>query len=100
MVQTALGEIIVKPTVDEAMRGVGSLQTWFHILTYMCSFGAELAGNAILAAYYIKNFPSLGQTGSANWAAMFGFLNFATRPLGGVIADVLYNLGGRYLWLM
>jgi len=99
MVQTAQGEIIVKPTFDEAMRVVVSLQTWFHILTYMCSFGAELAVNAILAAYYIKNFPSLGQTGSANWAAMFGFLNFATRPLGGVIADVLYNLGGRNLWL-
>lgn len=99
MLETAQGETIVKPSLSEAASVILSLQTGFHIFTYFCSFGTELAVNSILSAYYLKNFPSLGQTGAANWAAMFGFLNFATRPLGGVISDTLYNLCGRNLWL-
>ncbi len=98
MVQTVQGEIVVEPTLGEAARVAASAQTWFLILCYACSFGAELALNGILAAYYLKNFPGLGQTGASNWAAMFGFLNFATRPLGGAVADVLYERGGRNLW--
>lgn len=99
MLQAARGEVVVKPTTKEALQVSISPQTWVHILTYSCSFGAELAINAILASYYLKNFPKLGQTESANWAAMFGFLNVVTRPLGGIIADLLYNLGGHNLWL-
>ena len=98
MVRTVEGEIIQKPTFREALPVIFSLQTTFHILTYMCSFGTELAINSILAAYYAKNFPKLGQTQSADWAAMFGFLNFVTRPLGGVVGDFLYNNLGKNLW--
>ncbi|KAK0729215.1 nitrite transporter [Apiosordaria backusii] len=99
MIQTAQGEIVQKPTLREALLVARSPQTIFHILTYSCSFGSELAINAILASYYSKNFPHLGQTASANWAAMFGFLNFITRPLGGIVSDILYNYFGRSLWL-
>jgi NNP family nitrate/nitrite transporter-like MFS transporter len=99
MLETAQGETVVKPTFKEAMKVVFSLQTTFHVLTYFCSFGGELAINAILSSYYLKNFPSLGQTNASNWAAMFGFLNFITRPLGGVIADILYGVFGRSLWM-
>jgi NNP family nitrate/nitrite transporter-like MFS transporter len=99
MVETVQGEIVVKPTLKEAAKVLASLQTWFHILTYFCSFGGELAINSVLGAYYLKNFPYLQQTGASNWAAMFGFLNFVTRPLGGVVSDVLYNMGNRNLWL-
>ncbi|KAK4153417.1 hypothetical protein C8A00DRAFT_33847 [Chaetomidium leptoderma] len=84
-------EIISPPTLHEILQILTSPQTIFHILTYMCSFGTELAINSILASYYVKNFPSLSQTTAANWAAMFGFLNFVTRPLGGVVSDLLYN---------
>ncbi|KAK3372497.1 major facilitator superfamily domain-containing protein [Podospora didyma] len=99
MVETARGEIIQKPTFNEAMHVVFSPQTGFHVFTYMCSFGGELAINAILASYYAKNFKRLGQTDAANWAAMFGFLNFITRPLGGIVSDLLYKFCGRNLWL-
>ncbi|KAK3329545.1 major facilitator superfamily domain-containing protein [Apodospora peruviana] len=99
MVQTAQGEIIQKPSLGEALRVSISPQTIFHILTYMCSFGGELAINSFLASYYTKNFKRLGQTDAANWAAMFGFLNFVTRPLGGVVSDLLYKFFGRNLWL-
>jgi NNP family nitrate/nitrite transporter-like MFS transporter len=99
MIETAQGETVVKPTFREALPVIFSQQTAFHVLTYFCSFGGELAINAILSSYYLKNFPKLGQTKASNWAAMFGFLNFVTRPLGGVVGDLLYNLGGRNLWL-
>lgn len=92
-------EIVRPPTLRESLRVAASPQTLFHILTYMCSFGTELAVNAILASYYAKNFPALGQTASANWAAMFGFLNFVTRPLGGIVSDLLYGRCGGSLWL-
>lgn len=94
MIDTARGEVVAKPTLRESLRVMTSPQTAFHVATYFCSFGAELAINAVLGAYYLKNFPALGQTGAANWAAMFGFLNFATRPLGGMVSDVLYRAAG------
>lgn len=98
MLETAKGEVIQKPTWGMVARVLVSPQTLFHILTYMCSFGGELAINSILGSYYAKNFPSLGQTNAANWAAMFGFLNLVTRPLGGVISDILYKATGRSVW--
>jgi NNP family nitrate/nitrite transporter-like MFS transporter len=98
-IETAQGEVVVAPTMREALDVVCSLHGLFHVATYACSFGGELAINSILGAYYLKNFPSLGQTNASNWAAMFGFLNFVTRPLGGVVGDLLYNFFGRSLWL-
>lgn len=95
----ARGEVVNKPTLKESLHVCTSPQTVFLIVTYMCSFGGELAINSILGAYYLKNFPYLGQTGASNWAAMFGFLNFVTRPLGGVVGDLLYSFGGQNLWL-
>ncbi|KAI1802227.1 MFS general substrate transporter [Daldinia bambusicola] len=91
----AKGEVVQKPTWSEIARVLVSPQTTFHVLTYLCSFGGELAINAVLGSYYVKNFPGLGQTNAANWAAMFGFLNVVTRPVGGAIADLLYRTCGR-----
>ena len=91
MLDTARGEVVVKPTFKDSAHVIFSLQTLTLGACYFCSFGAELAINSILGAYYVKNFPELGQTQSGKWAAMFGFLNIVTRPLGGVIADVLYH---------
>lgn len=98
MLETAKGEIVAKPTMKEVFRVLGSPQTLFHMATYFCSFGGELAINSILSAYYVKNFPTMGQTMASNWAAMFGFLNLVTRPLGGVIADIVYRVTKRSLW--
>ncbi|KAM5355754.1 hypothetical protein ACJ41O_002400 [Fusarium nematophilum] len=97
--EIAQGEVVVKPSLREALPVVYSPQTFFHVATYACSFGGELAINAVLSSYFKKNFPHLDQTKASNYAAIFGFLNFVNRPLGGVIADVLYNKFGRNLWL-
>lgn len=99
MVQTAQGEVVVKPSPKEILKVALSPQTWTQMLCYACSFGAELSINSVLSMYYLANFPSLGQTKASNWAAMFAFLNFATRPMGGIIADTLYNRSGHNLWL-
>ncbi|KAI1489556.1 nitrate transporter [Biscogniauxia mediterranea] len=98
MREIAQGEVIKKPTAVAALAVLVSPQTFFHVATYMCSFGGELAINSILSAYYVKNFPSLSQTTAANWAAMFGFMNFVTRPTGGFVADILYKFTGHSLW--
>ncbi|MCJ1362711.1 hypothetical protein MMC16_001817 [Acarospora aff. strigata] len=90
MLDTARGEVVVKPTFSEAMRVIFSLQTLVLAGGYFNSFGGELAINSILGSYYVKNFPKLGQTGSGRWASMFGLLNVFFRPLGGVISDLIY----------
>jgi len=94
MLETAQGEVIIKPSFKEAMAVVFSPQTAMVAMCYFCSFGAELAINSILGAYYFKNFPKLGQTGTGQWAAMFGLLNVVFRPLGGFVADALYRKTG------
>lgn len=84
-------EIVRRPTMKEAIRVIFSWQCLLLCAPYACSFGGELAINSILGAYYLTNFPYLGQTKSGRWAAMFGLLNFVCRPIGGIIADVLYK---------
>ncbi|MCJ1461576.1 hypothetical protein MMC07_000173 [Pseudocyphellaria aurata] len=102
MVDTARGEVVSKPSVKQTMAVLLSPQTLVTGGCYLCSFGAELAINSILGAYYVKNFPALGQTGSGRWAAMFGLLNVAFRPAGGVISDAVYarsNVWGKKILL-
>lgn len=102
IVDVACGEVIVKPTFKEAMAVTLTPQTLVLAACYVCSFGAELAINSILGAYYLKNFPKLQQTGSGRWAAMFGLLNLVTRPAGGFISDIIYarsNLWGKKIWI-
>jgi NNP family nitrate/nitrite transporter-like MFS transporter len=91
-------EVVQKPSLKESMKVLLSLQTLMLCFCYFNSFGAELAINSILGAYYLKNFPYLGQTQSGRWAAMFGLLNIVSRPLGGFIADRIYGATGGNLW--
>ncbi|KAJ6779673.1 hypothetical protein PWT90_02721 [Aphanocladium album] len=98
-VEIAQGEVVAKPLLKDSFAILLSPQTLFHVATYACSFGGELAINAILSSYYKLNFPHLNQTTASNCAAIFGFLNMVTRPLGGVVSDVLYTRGRRNLWL-
>ncbi|KAI8941962.1 hypothetical protein NX059_000072 [Plenodomus lindquistii] len=91
-------EVVVKPTFKEGLKVLCSLQTVMLCAGYFCSFGGELAINSVLGAYYLKNFPYLGQTNSGRWAAMFGLLNIITRPLGGFIGDLIYKVTNKNLW--
>ncbi|KAL3423912.1 nitrite transporter [Phlyctema vagabunda] len=103
MLNTARGEVVVKPSFKEAMSVIFTPQTFMVAFCYFCSFGAELSINSILGAYYVKNFPTLGQTGTGRWAAMFGLLNVVFRPAGGIIADLVYrrthSVWSKKFWL-
>lgn len=98
MLDVAQGEVVVKPSFKQSLPVLLSPQTLVMAGCYFCSFGAELAINSILGAYYLKNFPALKQTGTGRWAAMFGLLNLAFRPAGGIISDAIYarsNVWGK-----
>jgi len=103
MLDTARGEVVVKPSFKEAMSVIFTPQTGVVAFCYFCSFGAELAVNSVLGAYYLHNFPKLGQTGTGRWAAMFGLLNVVFRPVGGFVADLIYRKTGsvwhKKVWL-
>lgn len=102
--EIASHEMVQAPTFKESLKVVFSLQTLALAAPYGCSFGGELAINSILGAYYLKNFPKLGQTGSGRWAAMFGLLNVVFRPAGGMVADVIYHytksVWAKKFWLV
>lgn len=91
-------EVVQDPTPKEILKVLASPQTLALCAGYFCSFGAELAINSILGAYYLKNFPKLSQTSSGQWAAMFGLLNVYGRPLGGIVSDIIYKLTNGNLW--
>ena len=90
-------ELVEKPSYRGSIKAIISLPTLTLIVAYFCTFGTELSVNSFLGAYYLKNFPHLGQTGSGRWAAMYGLLNAVFRPMGGIIADTIYRTTGS-LW--
>ncbi len=81
----ALGKIVMNPL------------TWLPSLAYMTTFGFELAVDSILANVILKHHPNLGLEKAGYYASVFGLLNIVTRPLGGILADVLYRKYG--LWI-
>jgi NNP family nitrate/nitrite transporter-like MFS transporter len=66
MMAVARGKVIKKPTFKETMSVIFTPQTLAVATHYFYSFGAELAINSILGAYYLKQFPKLGQIGTGN----------------------------------
>ena len=97
LLTAASWELVEKPTIESSLKAVGTLSTLTLMVVYFCSFGTELCVNSVLGAYYAKNFPNLGQTGSGSWAAMFGLLNAVFRPAGGIISDIIYR-NTKSLW--
>ncbi|OAA56276.1 nitrate transporter CrnA [Niveomyces insectorum RCEF 264] len=99
----ATSEMVVTPTLREALSVIFSLQSLAVAAPYACSFGAELVIDSNLGSYYYRNFPYLGQTGSSSWAAMFGLLNVFFRPAGGLLGDCIYthtgSVWGKKTWM-
>ncbi|KAM0788184.1 hypothetical protein ACM66B_001343 [Microbotryomycetes sp. NB124-2] len=87
-------EIVQSPTLKDVLPALFVPQTLMLAAPYFCTFGGELAINAILGAYYTKHFPKWGQVKSGQVAAIFGLLNIVTRPAGGFIADIIYKRVG------
>ncbi|KAJ5082491.1 hypothetical protein N7532_011534 [Penicillium argentinense] len=90
-------ETVVALSHKDTVRVAFSLTTLAVAIPYACSFGSELAINSILGTYYSERFPSMGQTESGQWAAMFGLLNVVCRPAGGFFGDLIYRSTGS-IW--
>lgn len=97
ILDTAKEEVVRKPTMKEMLRVIATPQTLVLGACYFNSFGAELSINSILDSYYAKNFPTLDITSRGDYAAMFGLLNGAFRPMGGLLSDFVYRKTGS-LW--
>lgn len=87
----ALGKIISNPL------------TWLPSLAYMTTFGFELAVDSILANVILKHHSNLGMEKAGYYASVFGLLNIVTRPLGGILSDMLYRrygVGIKKYWML
>ena len=98
-VGTVLDEVPKDPKLLMTAKVMLHPQTLFLALSYLCSFGSELAIEGVLSAIYIQSAKAVnkqvwGQELAGQWAAMFGLLNVVTRPLGGYIADKIYVATG------
>ena len=61
----------------------------------------QLALDNALAPFFENNF-GFGITKAANLAAIFGMMNFFSRPLAGLFSDLIarrYGMRGRIWWL-
>ena len=70
LLAAASWELVEKPTVQGSAKAVSSFPTFTLAIAYFCTFGIELSVNSILGAYYAKNFPQLGQSGSGSWVGL------------------------------
>lgn len=93
MLDTARGEVVQKPSLEEAMKVIFSIQTLAIAACYFCTFGVELSVNSVLGTYYMGNL-KLSLQESGDYAAMFGLLNVVCRPLGGIVSDLMYRKAG------
>lgn len=75
LLAAASWELVEKPTVQGSANAVSSLPTLTLAVAYFCTFGLELSVNSILGAYYAKNFPRLGESGSGSWVSSWEFID-------------------------
>lgn len=80
---------------------LGNYRTWVMMACYAFSFGVELTVDNNLAQYFGAQFQK-SLIAAGNLAAIFGLLNFVTRPMGGMISDLAAKytgMRGRIVWL-
>ncbi|KAJ9111429.1 hypothetical protein QFC19_001198 [Naganishia cerealis] len=95
VIRSELDVAVNEPLTMKSMRKIlANPLTWLPSLAYMTTFGFELAVDSILANVILKSHPGLGMEKAGYYASTFGLLNIVTRPLGGILADLLYRKYG------
>ncbi|KAL3158244.1 hypothetical protein ABBQ38_010496 [Trebouxia sp. C0009 RCD-2024] len=87
--------------LKELFNGLCNYRIWLLAACYAYSFGVELALDNVLPAYLGSQF-GYSIVKAANYAAIFGMMNFWARPLGGYLSDLTgrrWGMRGR-LWLL
>ncbi|KAL5723774.1 hypothetical protein ACHQM5_007128 [Ranunculus cassubicifolius] len=83
------------------LHGLKNYRGWILGLTYGFCFGVELTINNIIAEYFYDRFNLPVEIAGAI-AASFSMGNFISRPLGGILSDIMankYGMRGR-LWIL
>jgi NNP family nitrate/nitrite transporter-like MFS transporter len=88
-------------TLREMKVAFSNYRTWICMAFYGFSFGVELTVDNNLAPYIQSQF-NKSLVAAGNFAAIFGLLNFFSRPGGGMVSDLFakhYGMRGRIWWL-
>lgn len=102
LVDTAQSEPLTKATLFKILTDA---RVWMCAVCYLLTFGLETALDAGLPGLINTLFASdnFNHVDAAYVASTYGLLNLFARPLGGVIADILYSrygLKAKVWWLL
>ncbi|KAB5593145.1 Nitrate transporter [Ceratobasidium theobromae] len=92
-------------TFKTALAVVSNPLTWLPAIAYVTTFGFELAvdANLVNVLYGLYKSPTFGQLKAGYITAIYGLLNIFTRPLGGLIGDMVYRrwgVPGKKWWML
>lgn len=104
-VKAAEASLIKKPRPVDLLKVACSPPVLTQMACYFVTFGSELSINGVLSSLYMEASGSQAwsQRHAGSRAAIYGLLNIAARPLGGLIADQIYpRLGveGKKYWMI
>ncbi|CAG8477647.1 9927_t:CDS:2 [Ambispora leptoticha] len=75
-----------RPKPKDFLRALKNHNVIILMCMYSCSFGLELAVDNVIGLFFVDQF-GLSQTFGGLVGALFGLMNFLSRPSGGFISD-------------